>query len=82
MLLKRFEISTNLSLDGMKVIHVNCCEVIPTAQCGNVSLLYFFQEFLHSGNITEAGPKDLIDDNDDANNDDQSISLPGVLKGE
>ncbi|XP_020631360.1 periodic tryptophan protein 2 homolog [Orbicella faveolata] len=55
MLLKRFEISTNLSLDGMK-------------------------EFLHSSNMTEAGPKDLIDDNDDANNDDQSISLPGVLK--
>jgi len=27
--------------------------------------------------MTEAGPKDLIDDNDD-----QSISLPGVLKGE
>ena len=32
--------------------------------------------------MTEAGPKDLIDDNDDASNDDQSISLPGVLKGE
>lgn len=32
--------------------------------------------------MTEAGPKDLIDDNDDVNNDDQSISLPGVLKGE
>jgi len=31
--------------------------------------------------MTEAGPKDLIDDNDDEN-DDQSISLPGVLKGE
>ena len=37
------------------------------------------QEFLHSGNMTEAGPKDLIDDNDDDN--DQSLSLPGVLKG-
>lgn len=56
MLLKRFEISSNLSLDGMK-------------------------EFLHSSNMTEAGPKDLIDDNDDEN-DDQSISLPGVLKGD
>lgn len=57
MLLKRFEISTNLSLDGMK-------------------------EFLHSSNMTDAGPKDLIDDNDDANTADQSLSLPGVLKGD
>lgn len=31
--------------------------------------------------MTDAGPKDLIDDNDDANTDDQSLSLPGVLKG-
>ena len=35
--------------------------------------------------MTEAGPKDLIDDDDeddDDDDDDQSISLPGVLKGE
>ena len=32
--------------------------------------------------MTDAGPKDLIDDNDDTNTDDQSLSLPGVLKGE
>lgn len=31
--------------------------------------------------MTDAGPKDLIDDNDDTNTDDQSLSLPGVLKG-
>lgn len=32
--------------------------------------------------MTDAGPKDLIDDNDDATTADQSLSLPGVLKGE
>ncbi|XP_078369162.1 periodic tryptophan protein 2 homolog isoform X4 [Oculina patagonica] len=53
MLLKRFEISGNLSLDGMK-------------------------EFLHSGNMTEAGPMDLIDDNDDENDNNQ----PSLLKGD
>lgn len=37
------------------------------------------QEFLHSGNMTEAGPLDQIADND--NEIDESISLPGVLKG-
>lgn len=54
-LLKRFEISRNLSLDGMK-------------------------EFLHSGNMTEGGPLDQIDDHD--NDDEESICLPGVLKGD
>lgn len=52
--------------------------------CGNVSYCLPSvspQEFLHSSNMTEAGPKDLIDDNDDENDNDQSISLPGVLKG-
>lgn len=42
----------------------------------------FLQEFLHSGNMTEAGPLDLIDDNDNENDGDESLSLPGVLKGE
>jgi len=37
------------------------------------------KEFLHSGNMTEAGPLDQIADNDDEI--DESISLPGVLKG-
>ena len=36
------------------------------------------QEFLYSGNMTEAGPMGLIDDKSDY---DQSPSLPGVLKG-
>lgn len=54
-LVKRFHITANLSLDGMK-------------------------EFLHSGNMTEAGPLDQIADND--NEIDESISLPGVLKGD
>lgn len=38
----------------------------------------FFQEFLHSGNMTDAGPQDQIDDNE---NDQESVSLPGVLHG-
>ena len=38
-----------------------------------------FQEFLHSGNMTEAGPLDLIDDDDEQ---DDYLSLPGVLKGQ
>ncbi|CAH3017559.1 unnamed protein product [Porites evermanni] len=53
-LIKRFEISKNLSCDGMK-------------------------EFLHSGNMTDAGPQDQIDDNV---NDQESVSLPGVLHGD
>lgn len=38
----------------------------------------FFQEFLHSGNMTDAGPQDQIDDSE---NDQESVSLPGVLHG-
>lgn len=50
----------------------------------NIWIFCFFalgvsQEFLHSGNMTEAGPLDQIADND--NEIDESISLPGVLKG-
>lgn len=54
MLIKQFDISGNLSLDGMK-------------------------EFLHSGNMTEAGPIGLIDDKSDI---DLTPTLPGVLKGD
>ena len=43
-----------------------------------VTLSHFFQEFLHSGNMTDAGPQDQIDDNE---NDQESVSLPGVLHG-
>ena len=45
-------------------------------------ILFLFlpiQEFLHSGNMTEGGPLDQIDDHD--NEDEESICLPGVLKG-
>lgn len=45
MLLKRFEISTNLSLDGMKVILVNCCELILKVKCDNTSLVYSIRNF-------------------------------------
>ncbi|RMX38369.1 hypothetical protein pdam_00005506 [Pocillopora damicornis] len=54
MLIKQFDISGNLSLDGMK-------------------------EFLHGGNMTEAGPIGLIDDKSD---NDLTPTLPGVLKGQ
>lgn len=54
MLIKQFDISGNLSLDGMK-------------------------EFLHGGNMTEAGPIGLIDDKSD---NDLTPTLPGVLKGD
>lgn len=48
----------------------------------HVHTVYLFysvstQEFLHSGNMTEAGPMDLIDDNDDENDNNQ----PSLLKG-
>ncbi|KNC96819.1 snoRNA-binding rRNA-processing protein PWP2 [Spizellomyces punctatus DAOM BR117] len=58
-LLKRFQISQNLSMDGM-------------------------QEFLNSKNMTEAGPKDLIDDTGDLSDleDRMDTSLPGVIKGD
>lgn len=39
------------------------------------------QELLHSGNMTEAGPLELIDDNDHNNDHDDALSLPGVLRG-
>eukprot|EP00118_Oscarella_pearsei_P014686 m.127668 g.127668 ORF g.127668 m.127668 type:complete len:691 (+) comp37932_c0_seq27:393-2465(+) len=53
-LLKKFQISQNRGLGGMK-------------------------QFLHSSNMTEAGPLDLIDDRD---SDEEDISLPGVLTGD
>ncbi|KAI8815859.1 WD40-repeat-containing domain protein [Fimicolochytrium jonesii] len=58
-LLKRFQISHNLSMDGM-------------------------QELLNSRNMTEAGPRDLIDDTGDASDleDRMDTSLPGVQKGD
>ncbi|TPX44060.1 hypothetical protein SeMB42_g03179 [Synchytrium endobioticum] len=58
-LLKKFQISHNLSLDGI-------------------------QEFLNSKNMTEAGPVDLINDDDDASDLEDRIdkSLPGVSKGD
>lgn len=57
-LLRRFEISCNKSLDGMKT-------------------------HLHSGNMTEAGPLDLIDvDKGSDDEDTENISLPGVKKGD
>ncbi|KAJ3045421.1 hypothetical protein HDV00_010291 [Rhizophlyctis rosea] len=58
-LLKRFQISQNLSLDGMK-------------------------EFLNSSNMTEAGPKDLIDTSGEYSDleDRLDTSLPGVRKGD
>lgn len=45
MLLKRFEISSNLSLDGMKVIQGNCCEVILKEKWSNVSFVYSLRNF-------------------------------------
>ena len=59
MLLRRFAITSNQSLDGMN-------------------------QFLNSKNMTEAGPKDLIDI--DAENEDLQdridFSLPGVIRGD
>ncbi|XP_071951728.1 periodic tryptophan protein 2 homolog [Antedon mediterranea] len=54
MLVKKFEISTNMSLDGM-------------------------QEMLNRHKMTEFGAMALIDTTD---NDNQSITLPGVIKGD
>jgi len=58
-LLRRFEISCNKSLDGMNT-------------------------YLHSGNMTEAGPLDMIDVDrrSDESDDDEKIRLPGVQKGD
>jgi periodic tryptophan protein 2 len=58
-LLKKFQTSNNLSLDGM---HAE----------------------LDSRNMTEAGPKDLLDDQGDASDleDRMDISLPGVKSGD
>eukprot|EP00112_Aurelia_sp_Birch-Aquarium-sp1_P009002 Seg2008.2 transcript_id=Seg2008.2/GoldUCD/mRNA.D3Y31 product="Periodic tryptophan protein 2-like" protein_id=Seg2008.2/GoldUCD/D3Y31 len=53
-LLRKFEISRNQSLDGMQI-------------------------FRNSRNMTEAGPLDMIDDED---SDKEEISLPGVIKGD
>lgn len=59
LLLRKFVISQNLSLDGT-------------------------QEFLNSRNITDAGPVDLILDNDDLSDpeDRYDRSLPGAAKGD
>jgi len=58
-LLRRFEISCNKSLDGMNT-------------------------YLHSKNMTEAGPLDLldVDRGSDESDDDVNIRLPGVAKGD
>lgn len=58
-LLKKFQISHNLSLDGM-------------------------HELLDSRNMTEAGPKDLIDETGDASDleDRMDTTLPGVQSGD
>ncbi|KAJ3289898.1 hypothetical protein HK104_007150 [Borealophlyctis nickersoniae] len=58
-LLKRFQISHNLSLDGM-------------------------QEMLNSRNMTEAGPRDLIDETGENSDleDRMDRSLPGVARGD
>lgn len=58
-LLKRFEISQNLSLDGT-------------------------QEFLDSRNLTEAGPKELLDDRGDLSDLEDRLdkSLPGARSGD
>eukprot|EP00794_Sanderia_malayensis_P007000 gene6999-7785_t len=53
-LLRKFQISKNLSVDGM-------------------------QEFLNNRNMTEAGPLDLIDDEETEKG---QISMPGVMKGD
>lgn len=58
-LLKKFQISHNLSLDGM-------------------------QEMLNSRNMTEAGPRDLLDESGELSDLEDRIdrSLPGVTKGD
>ncbi|KAJ3016699.1 hypothetical protein HKX48_003903 [Thoreauomyces humboldtii] len=58
-LLKRFQISQNQSMDGMK-------------------------EILNSKNMTEAGPRDLLDDTGDLSDleDRMDTTLPGVQKGD
>ena len=42
--------------------------------------LHSLQRFLNSGNMTEAGPADLIDDNSDSDTDHRK-TLPGVTVG-
>lgn len=58
-LLRRFEISCNKSLDGMNT-------------------------YLHSRNMTEAGPLDMIDVDrrSDESDDEEKMRLPGVQKGD
>ncbi|KAK9760543.1 U3 snoRNP protein [Basidiobolus ranarum] len=58
-LVKKFQISHNISLDGT-------------------------QEFLNSKNMTDAGPLDMIDDDDNPSDPEDRIdrSLPGVRKGD
>lgn len=40
----------------------------------------FLQEFLNSGQMTDAGPLELIDDSDDERSE-KILSVPGVRKG-
>ncbi|KAK3722040.1 hypothetical protein QZH41_020155 [Actinostola sp. cb2023] len=68
-LVKRFQVSGNKSFDGMQT----------STPTHDIDQHTFLQEYLHSGKMTEAGPLDLIDDED---SDQEDISLPGVLKGD